>query len=130
MNSTLLKRKRSDATTTDEDIANEPSEPSDEESIDSGPEPEEGEEFNALKPKPKALAKVKRKARAPPPPKKPRVRAKKAAAPKVAAKITLPKPKKTTTRKAKQGGADSTAFDAEKVAQDTRISGDNPLFSA
>jgi hypothetical protein len=62
--------------------------------------------------------KAKMKAKGPPPPKKPRM-----------AKNTVPKPQKTpkpTKRKARANGD----FDADKLATETKISADNPLFSA
>jgi hypothetical protein len=62
--------------------------------------------------------KAKAKAKGPPPPKKPRM-----------AKNALPKPQKTpkpTKRKARANGD----FDADKLATETKISADNPLFSA
>jgi hypothetical protein len=65
-----------------------------------------------------APRKAKAKAKGPPPPKKPRT-----------AKNTAPKPQKTpkpTKRKAKANGD----FDADKLATETKISADNPLFSA
>ncbi|GBE83439.1 hypothetical protein SCP_0504880 [Sparassis crispa] len=114
VNSTLTKRKRSDATDQD---AN--SELSDSEDNDEGPDEEDDDA-----PKTKSPAKRKRKATGAPQAKKPR----KTKMP--APKATAAKPKKTATRKAKQPAPDAEDFDAEKVAKDTKISGDNPLFNA
>ncbi|KAH9947828.1 hypothetical protein B0H21DRAFT_821509 [Amylocystis lapponica] len=132
VNSTLIKRKRSDATTDDD----ERSEPSDRDSNDGDEEPEE--DYEAATPKPKAAPKPKRKPKGPPPTKKPRT-AKAPAAPKKpttkssVSKANVPKaprPRKVATRRGKQPAADAGEFDAEKVAKDTKISGDNALFNA
>lgn len=122
VDSTLIKRKRSDATT-DDDAQSEVSYP---ESNHDDPEVEE--DFRAPKVKPKVPAKGKRKAKGPPPAKKART-TKVPTAPKPAAKNVASKPRKPAARKAKQVAVDASEFDAEKVAKDTKIAGDNPLFS-
>ncbi|KAI0943593.1 hypothetical protein AcW1_002723 [Taiwanofungus camphoratus] len=123
VDSTLIKRKRSDATT-DDDAQSEVSYP---ESNHDDPEVEE--DFRAPKVKPKVPAKGKRKAKGPPPAKKART-TKVPTAPKPAAKNVASKPRKPAARKAKQVAVDASEFDAEKVAKDTKIAGDNPLFNA
>ncbi|KZT04963.1 uncharacterized protein LAESUDRAFT_702953 [Laetiporus sulphureus 93-53] len=124
VNSTLLKRKRSDATT-DEDAQSNLSDP---DSVDGGADVEE--DFRA--PKAKGPAKGKAKTNGPPAARKPR--AKKAATTKSTTKSTVSKSKKltarTTTRRRRPNGVDAADFDAEQVARDTKISGDNPLFNA
>jgi hypothetical protein len=45
-------------------------------------------------------------------------------------KVPVPKAPKTTTRKPRKPKADRDAFDPAKIAKDTKISADNPLFSA
>ncbi|CCM03065.1 uncharacterized protein FIBRA_05185 [Fibroporia radiculosa] len=131
VDSTLLKRKRSDETTdaSDNEEGDSPDTGSDHDAADVE------DEFDAPKPKQKSPSKPGRKPKGPPPAKKPRV-AKKSVAIKAPAKVSAPKPKKTTTkpttttRRARQNPAAAAGFDAEKVAQDTKISGDNPLFNA
>ena len=85
---------------------------------------EEDEEPRKAKPKRKAGSTNKTKPKAAkskaPPQKKPRI-------PKTTSAKTGPKAVKRT-RKSK-GGDTAEPFDAEKLAKDTHISGDNPLFS-
>jgi hypothetical protein len=45
-------------------------------------------------------------------------------------KVPVPKAPKTTTRKPKKPKADQDAFDPTKVAKNTKVNADNPLFSA
>ncbi|KZT65182.1 hypothetical protein DAEQUDRAFT_716862 [Daedalea quercina L-15889] len=131
VNSSLLKRKRSDETS-DDGAQSELSDPESQ-----ADEAEMGDEFDAPKAKPKATAKTKRKAREPKDPnatpvaKKPRV-PKKAAAPKTA-KSTVPrppKPLKTGARRGRRPATDATEFDAEQVAKETKISADIAMFNA
>lgn len=81
----------------------------------------EEEEPRKAKPKRKASSpsKTKSKPKAPPQ-KKPRI-------PKTIPAKTGPKVTKRTRRP--KGGDTGEPFDAEKLAKDTHISGDNPLFS-
>ncbi|PCH37402.1 hypothetical protein WOLCODRAFT_84248 [Wolfiporia cocos MD-104 SS10] len=128
VDSTLLKRKRSDETTDDDGAQNQTSDSeSDRDNADAE------EDFSTPRTKAKGAVKRSRKTKAPQPAKKPRP-VKKTPAPKATSKSTVPRPRKTaarsTTRKAKQRGDDAAAFDAEQVAKDTKISGDNPLFNA
>ncbi|KAI0827388.1 hypothetical protein BC628DRAFT_1369278 [Trametes gibbosa] len=127
VNSSLLKRKRSDATSDEENVqddarsdASDPS-PADDEA--------DAEEETYRAPKQLAKAPMKRKVKAVPAPKKPR--APKATAPK-RNNIKLsgpPRPKKSSARKGKQTEGDGE-FDAEKVAKESKILGDNELFNA
>ncbi|PIL29081.1 hypothetical protein GSI_09129 [Ganoderma sinense ZZ0214-1] len=123
--SILNKRKRSDATSEEEngkeDALSELS--------DLSPSEDEADNEDGA-PKQPAKAPSKRKTKAAPGPKKPR-------APKgTAAKKTTvkppgpPKPRKTAGRKGKQAAGADGEFDAERVARDSKISGDNPLFNA
>lgn len=128
VNSSILKRKRSDATSDEEaDDDDALSEISDHAPADDEGDAEEGD-FRA--PKPPAKAAAKRKPKAPTAPKKPR--APKGTGPKrTAAKPAgPPKPRKTSGRKGKQPAGAEGEFDAEKVAKDSKIASDNALFSA
>ncbi|OBZ76098.1 hypothetical protein A0H81_03251 [Grifola frondosa] len=98
VNSTLLKRKRSDATTDDD----AQSELSDEVHND---EDQEVEEYRAPKPQDKSPVKPKRKAKAAPSIKKPRA-TKVPSEKNPAAKVSAPRPRKNTARKGKQAIAD------------------------
>ncbi|OCH94580.1 hypothetical protein OBBRIDRAFT_747233 [Obba rivulosa] len=130
VDSALIKRKRSDATTTDDDARSELSE-SDHDEADQDVQ----EDYDAPRPKSKLPANASSKPKGPPQPKKPRTAkapaARKTTAGKASAapKTTVSKPRKATTRKAK-GTAVNGEFDAERVAQDSKISSDNPLFNA
>lgn len=133
-NSAFAKRKRSDETTEDEG-------PSDLSSLEDEEESEredadDEEDFAAPKPtaskkrKGKAAAKPAAKPKGPPPAKKPRTT-------KTSTKVKLPPPPTTKKGPAKGkgkrkvvNGANAVAFDAEQVAKDTKIAGDNALFSA
>ncbi|KAL1948450.1 hypothetical protein VTO73DRAFT_12525 [Trametes versicolor] len=126
VSSSLLKRKRSDATTDEENDQDDArSDASDPAAADDEADAEQ-EDFHA--PKPQAKVATKRKAKSIPAPKKPRVP--KTTAPKRTNAKTAgpPKPKKPTVRKGKQAG--DGEFNAEKVAKDSKISGDNALFNA
>ncbi len=128
VSSSLLKRKRSDATSDEEHDNDGPlSEDSDHAPADDEGDAEEGD-FHA--PKPPGKSGTKRKPKAPTAPKKPR--APKGTAPKRAAAKPAgpPKPKKTAARKGKQPAGAEGEFDAEKVAKDSKIAADNALFSA
>ena len=109
------KRKRAEESDSD---TPEPASDSDDQDAGGGEEDEEPRKSKskrkATSTKPKA-AKLKA-----PPQKKPRI-------PKTASTKTGPKATKRT-RKPK-GGDTGEPFDAEKLAKDTHISGDNPLFS-
>lgn len=94
------------------------------------------DEFDALNVKTKSPSKTKRKPKEPKEvinpsnAKKPRT-AKKTTAPKQA-KPTLPKPpkpQKTGVRRGRRPAADAAEFDAEQVAKETKILGDNAIFS-
>ena len=94
------------------------------------------DEFDAPKLKAKTPSKTKRKPKEQKEvttnsaPKKPRT-AKKTTAPRPA-KSTLPKPPKPAKaggRRGRRPAADSAEFDAEQVAKETKISGDNAIFS-
>ncbi len=122
--SILNKRKRSDATSEEE---NDREDALSELSDLPPTEDEADDEDGALKQPAKAPSK--RKTKAAPGPKKPR-------APKgtAAKKTTIkppgpPKPRKTAGRKGKQAAGVEGEFDAERVARDSKISGDNVLFS-
>jgi cohesin complex subunit SA-1/2 len=78
-----------------------------------------GEDFRAPKPKPKTTRKPKAKTGGPPASKKPRT-----------AKTAIPKGPKTTGRKPKKGKSEDDAFDPTKITKETKITADNPLFSA
>ncbi len=127
VNSSLLKRKRSDATSDEENNADEArSDGYDHEPDEDEAEVEEGD-YHA--PKPPGKSPTKRKTKAAAAPKKPR-------APKGTGnkRITVkpagpPKHRKTGARKGKQLAAGEGEFDAEKVARDSKIAGDNALFS-
>ncbi|KAI1786918.1 hypothetical protein LXA43DRAFT_975514 [Ganoderma leucocontextum] len=123
--SILNKRKRSDATSDEEkgrDAAL--SELSDLALTEDEADDEDGA------PKQPAKAPSKRKAKAAPAPKKPRA-PKGTAAKKPATKAPgPPKPRKTAGRKGKQAAGAEGEFDAEQVARDSKISGDNALFNA
>lgn len=128
VNSSLLsKRKRSDATS-DEENGKEGArnEDSDHGSADDEDDAEEGD-YHA--PKPPAKSSAKRKTKVAPAPKKPR--APRGTAPKRATqKPPGPsKPRKSAGRKGKQAAGADGEFDGEKVAKDIKISNDNPLFS-
>ncbi|THH30478.1 hypothetical protein EUX98_g3693 [Antrodiella citrinella] len=127
VNSALAKRKRSDETSDDE-VQSKPSEPEDEE--ESGHEDADNEEdFAGPKPKPvtKRKAKALAKPKGPPAAKKPRTT-------KASAKVKLPpapKAKRGTGKtRGKKTAVDGVTFDAEQVAKDTKIAGDNALFNA
>ncbi|KAH9854575.1 hypothetical protein C2E23DRAFT_817055 [Lenzites betulinus] len=127
VSSSLLKRKRSDATSDEENDQDDArSDVSDPSPADDEADAEE-ETYHASKPQAKAPAK--RKAKAAPAPKKPRIP--KATAPKRnnVKSSALPKPRKVAARKGKQTEGDGQ-FDAEKVAKDSKIAGDNDLFNA
>ena len=80
-------------------------------------------------PKQPAKAPSKRKTKAAPAPKKPRT-PKGTAAKKTTIKPSgPPKPRRAAGRKGKQAAGDEGAFDVERVARDSKISGDNALFS-
>ena len=122
--SILNKRKRSDATSEEEngkeDALSELS--------DLSPSEDEADNEDGAAKQP-AKAPSKRKTKAAPGPKKPR-------APKgTATKKTNikppgpPKPRKTAGRRGKQAAGADGEFDAERVARDSKISGDNALFS-
>ena len=120
----MLKRKRSDATSDEENDADDArSELSDHEPADDEADADEGA--------PKAITKspAKRKTKAATAPKKPR--APKGTGTKRAATKPAgpPKPRQTGLRKGKYAGAGVVEFDAEKVARDSKIAGDNALFS-
>ncbi|CDO77437.1 hypothetical protein BN946_scf184857.g44 [Trametes cinnabarina] len=121
VNSTLLKRKRSDATTDEENGQDDAlSELSDDAPAGNEADAEE-EDYRA--PKPQVKVPAKRKAKAASAPKKPALK-------RTAAKVTgLPKPKKTVARKRKQAEGEGE-FNAEQVAKDSKISADNALFNA
>ncbi|KAI9060084.1 hypothetical protein FKP32DRAFT_1578832 [Trametes sanguinea] len=124
VNSTLLKRKRSDATSDEE---NDQDDALSELSHDAPAGNEaDAEEEDYRAPKPQAKAPIKRKPKATTAPKKP-----KAAAPKrINAKPPgPPKPKKAGVRKRKQAEGEGE-FNAEQVAKDSKISADNALFNA
>ncbi|KAI0772878.1 hypothetical protein BD413DRAFT_622407 [Trametes elegans] len=127
VNSSLLKRKRSDATSDEEGGQDDArSEASDAERAGDEADAEE-EDYHA--PKPPAKGPTKRKTKAAPAPKKPRV-PKAAGTKRTTAKTGGPsKPRKTAGRKGKQTDGEAE-FDVEKVAQDTKITGDNALFNA
>ena len=86
----------------------------------------EGGDYRA--PKPQGKAPMKRKAKAAPVPKKPRV----PKAPTTKRNNTKAagqaKPRKATARKGKQTDGEGE-YDADRVAKDSKISGDNALFS-
>ena len=128
VNSSLLnKRKRSDATSDEEDDrVDARSEESDHAPTDDEGDAQEGD-YHASKPPPKST--VKRKTKATSAPKK--TRAPKGTGVKRNAQKTVsqPKPRKTTVRKGKQAAAGEGEFDVEKAAKDSKISNDNPLFS-
>ncbi|KAH8097102.1 hypothetical protein BXZ70DRAFT_1009416 [Cristinia sonorae] len=133
VNSALSKRKRSDETTDDE-ARSEPLQPEPEESESEQEEDDHEEEFAA--PKQKAAAKRRGKATAKPGPKpKGPPAAKKPRTTKASEKVKLPPvpkakraPGKPRGKKAAVGEVEE--FDAEQVAKDTKISGDNALFNA
>ncbi|KAI0752734.1 hypothetical protein C8Q80DRAFT_1248983 [Daedaleopsis nitida] len=127
VNSSLLKRKRSDATDDEGNDADDArSEGSDHEPVVDEADAEEGD-YRA--PKPSAKSPAKRKTKVAAAPKKPRA-PKGTASKRAHAKPTGPlKPRKTAARKGKQAAGEGE-FDAEKVAKDTKIAGDNPLFNA
>ena len=80
-------------------------------------------------PKPPAKTPAKRKTKAAPGPKKTRA-PKGSTANKTTAKGPgPPKPRKAGGRRGKQAAGADVEFDAEKVAKDSKIAGDNPLFS-
>jgi len=81
-------------------------------------EDEGSEDFQASKAKPKTPRKPKAKIGGPPANKKPRK-----------TKAAVPKGAKTTGRKPKKGKDGDDAFDAMKIAKETKITADNPLFS-
>ncbi|KAH9934133.1 uncharacterized protein B0H18DRAFT_1207681 [Fomitopsis serialis] len=118
VNSSLLKRKRSDETS-DDDARSELSDPASQ-----ADEAEVGDEFDAPKTKPKTSTKTKRKAKepkeagAPPAAKKPRA----------TKKATIPKTVRSASRATTC--ADAPEFDAEQVAKETKISADNSIFNA
>ncbi|KAI0657496.1 hypothetical protein C8Q70DRAFT_919344 [Cubamyces menziesii] len=127
VNSTLLKRKRSDATTDEENEQDDAmSDASDHAPADDEAEAEGGD-YRA--PKPQGKAPMKRKAKAAPVPKKPRV----PKAPTTKRNNTKAagqaKPRKATARKGKQTDGEGE-YDADRVAKDSKISGDNALFNA
>jgi cohesin complex subunit SA-1/2 len=112
------KRKREDSDT-ESDKGSELTE------IDDIPDHEEdiGDEFKLAKAKQKGKAKAKPKAAGP-------SKKKDTSSPKKArtAKGPVAKPSKPTTRKPRKAKGGDT-FDIEKVAKDSKIAGDNPLFS-
>ena len=110
------KRKRAEESDSDTPEPESDSDDQDAEGEDEDEEPRKAKSKRKAAPtKPKAAAKSKG-----PPQKKPRI-------PKVTSAKTGPKATKRT-RKPK-GGDTGEPFDAEKLAKDTHISGDNPLFS-
>ena len=128
VNSSLLKRKRSDATSDEENGAEDArDEVSDHEAADNEADAEEGD-YHA--PKPSGKSPTKRKTKAAAAPKKPRA-PKGAGTKRANAKPAgPPKPRKTTARKGKQATTGDGEFDPEKVVKDSKIAGDNALFSA
>ncbi|KAI0356888.1 hypothetical protein OH77DRAFT_1423133 [Trametes cingulata] len=127
VNSSLLKRKRSDATSDEENDQDDArSDASDPAPADDEADAEEGT-YRA--PKPQAKGAAKRKVKAAPAPKKPRA-PKAATAKRANAKTTgPPRARKGTSRKGKQIDAEG-GFNAEKVVKDSKIAGDNALFNA
>lgn len=113
-------KKRKRAEESDSDTPEPVSDPDDQDPEDE----EEDEEPRKTKQKPKtaSAAKAKPKVTKPkaPPQKKPKI-------PKIIPAKTGPKATKRTRRP--KGGDAGEPFDAEKLAKDTHISGDNPLFS-
>ncbi|KAI0698963.1 hypothetical protein C8T65DRAFT_719862 [Cerioporus squamosus] len=128
VSSSLLKRKRSDATSDEEHDNDDPlNEDSDHASADDEDDAEEGD-FRAPKPPGKSVAKRKPKAAtAPKKPRAPKASASKRAPGKPAGP---PRPKKTAARKGKQPPGPDGEFDAEKLAKDSKIAADNALFNA
>ncbi|KAI0672301.1 hypothetical protein C8Q78DRAFT_1026321 [Trametes maxima] len=126
INSSLLKRKRSDATSEEEnDEQDARSDDSDAAPADDEADAQEGD-YRAPKPQAKTPAKSKKKSA--PAPKKPRV-PKASTAKRASAKAAgPPKPRKATVRKGRQ--AEEGEFNAEKVAKDSKIAADNALFNA
>lgn len=112
------KRKRSDSDTEDEgqeftDL--------DDAQPDNEDDEEEGQDYHGPK-APKAVTTGKKS--------KPKTKGSPAHKKSRTTKVPVPKAPKTTTRKPRKGKATDDAFDAAKVAKDTKINGDNPLFSA
>ena len=112
------KRKRADESDSD---TPEPASDSDDQEAESEERDEQPrrakrkrEAVSVTKPKPKVVNSK------PPPQKKPRI-------PKIASAKVGPKATKRTRKP--RGGDTGEPFDAERLAKDTHISGDNPLFS-
>ncbi|KAI0634280.1 hypothetical protein C8Q77DRAFT_1110838 [Trametes polyzona] len=125
VNSSLLKRKRSDATTDEEngqdDARSDASDPN------SADDEADAEEKAYRAPKPQAKGATRRKAKAASAPKKPRV-PKAPTQKRTTSKAPGPPKARKTTRKGKQAETEGE-FDAEKVAKDSKIAGDNALFN-
>lgn len=110
------KRKRDDSDTEDEGSHERDVHASEEEGDDEDDEPDPKSKRKPRRSKTKSPVKPK----GPPPAKKPR-----------AAKQSAPKSDKPVTRRGRKSkNATAGAFNAAEVAKDTKISDDNPLFSA
>ncbi|KAI8989117.1 hypothetical protein BD414DRAFT_486064 [Trametes punicea] len=124
VNSSLLKRKRSDATS-EEEVDREAALSDISDNVPGGDEADaEEEDYRA--PKPQAKGPGKRKAKAAAVAKKPKATATKRNYAKAAVPV---KPRKTGARKRKPTEGEGE-FNAEQVAKDSKIAGDNVLFNA
>ena len=124
VSSALNKRKRSDET--EEEDAEPPSDPEADASDNEDADVEDGFSGTKLKRKPrgKGKGKASAKPKGPPAMKKPRTAKKVPAIPKLKKVPGAKKGRKLGT------ATDGAGFDAVKVARDTRITGDNALYSA
>lgn len=116
VDSNLNKRRRGGSDTEDAVSGLESNHSDQEDGQEEGDDDEE--DFKAPKSKPKVAStarKSKAKTRGPSPAKKPRM-----------TKTAVPKP----PRKPRKGKAGADAFDSNNISKDTKITADNPLFSA